>query len=296
MISGQVEAVMVCNDIHERLGAFFDAEVPRDEEARIRDHIAVCTACSAELDDLRMLSTSLAPEVEIAVPEELWPSIERRLHTKGTQVGRARPFWHRFPLGVRFATAAAIVLVAGAIGFGLFSWDRPASASEINFAALLDALPLDVDAAFRRFVEQYNGERSTAEEARRFASALNFAIPSELPGGFRLKDVFILRIGSQPGVAARYDRQGEFLAAVFHPPVQKEDFGSHKDYECVVGQHRGHAVSVDGWTMVHVTDPTTCHCVLSRLRQSELPPILRAVAPDLDQAASHVHEGGKSHP
>jgi len=111
-----------------------------------------------------------------------------------------------------------------------------------------------------------------------------------------LKDVFILRIGSQPGVVARYDRQGELLAAVFHPPVRKEDFGSHKDYQCVVGQHRGHAVSVGGWTMVHVTDPTTCHCVLSRLDQSELPSILQAVAPDLGETANHAHEGSSGHP
>jgi len=287
---------MGCDKICERLGAYFDGEVPPEEDARIREHVAVCAVCSAELDDLRMVSESLTPEGGIEVPEELWPSIERRLETAGTHVGRVRPFWLRIPLGIRFATAAAIVLVAGAVGFGLLSWDRAASASEINFSILLDALPFNVDDAFRRFVEQHKGKQSTVEQARQFASTLNFAVPSELPGGFRLKDVYTLRIGSQPGVAARYDRQGEFLAAIFHPPVRKEEFGSHKDYECVVGQHRGHAVSVDGWTMVHVTDPTTCHCVLSRLNQAELPPILRAVAPDLAQSTDHPHEDGSSQP
>jgi len=287
---------MVCDNIHERLGAYFDGEVPPEEDARIREHVTVCTACSAELDDLRLLSESLTADCAVEVPEELWPSIERRLEAAGTHVGSEKPLWLRLPLGARFATAAAIVLVAGAIGFGLFSWDRAASASEINFSVLLDALPLDVDVAFKRFIDQHKGERSTPEQAQRFASALNFAIPSELPGGFRLKDVFILRIGSQPGVAARYDRQGEFLAAIFHPPVRKEDFGSHKDYECVVGQHRGHAVSVDGWTMVHVTDPTTCHCVLSRLNQADLPPILHAVAPKLPESSTHGHDAGSSHP
>lgn len=286
---------MACEEIKERLGVYFDGEVPPEDDARIRKHLAVCAACSAEIDDLRMFSESLAAEGEIEIPEELWPSIERRLDAPGRHIGK-RPFWLRFPIGVRFATAAAIVLVAGAIGFGLFSWDRAASASEINFSVLLDGLPFDVDDAFRRFVEQHKGRKSTVEQAREFASGLNFAVPLELPTGFRLKDLYILRIGSQPGVAARYDRQGEFLAAIFHPPVRKEDFGSHKDYECVVGQHRGHAVSIDGWTMVHVTDPTTCHCVLSRLGQSELPPILRAVAPDLVGTANHTHEDSSGHP
>jgi hypothetical protein len=200
------------------------------------------------------------------------------------------------PPGARFAAAAVVALILGGVGYGLLSLERPASASEIDFAVLLDALPFDVDAAFKRFVDQHKGERSTAEQAQRFASALNFAIPTDLHGGFRLKEVFILRIGSQPGVAARYDRAGEFLAAIFHPPVRKEDFGSHKDYDCVVGQHRGHAVSVSGWTMVHVTDPTTCHCVLSRLDQSELTPVLRAVAPDLVGTPDHSHRSGSNHP
>ena len=294
MISGRDEEAMVCEEIHELLGLYSDGELAADQAARVDQHVAVCAACRSELDELRMLSESLAARGEFAVPHELWPAIERRLDTEKTAVKPPRHLWRRFPIGLRFAAAAAIALLLGAVGFGLLSVERSASASEINFAVLLDTLPFDVDAAFERFVKQYKGERSTPEQAQRFASSLNFAVPSELDGGFRLKDVFILRIGFQRGVAARYDRQGEFLAAIFHPPVRKEDFGSHRDFECVVGEHRGHAVSVDGWTMVHVTDPTTCHCVLSRLDQSHLPPILQAVAPDLAETADHAH-GSSSH-
>lgn len=296
MICDGVGMAMRCAEIHERLGAYFDGELLPDEDACVREHVGTCPACASELNDVRLLADGLAPGDRPVVPKDLWESIQGRLDAEGTNSVTAKAWWIRFPVGVRFATAAAIVLALGAIGLGLLSMERSASASEINFASLLDGLPFDVDAAFTRFVEQHKGKKSTIERARQFAPELNFAVPPDLPGGFRLRDVFILRIGSHPGVAARYDRQGEFLAAIFHPPVQKEDFGSHKDYECVVGQHRGHAVSIDGWTMVHVTDPTTCHCVLSRLNQAELPPILRAVAPDLAQTTDHPHENGSSHP
>ena len=73
---------------------------------------------------------------------------------------------------------------------------------------------------------------------------------------------------------------------LFHRPVQKEDYGTHKDHACVVGKHRGHKVEVGQWRLVHLTDPTTCHCVLSRLdEQTELPAVMAAVAPD--SPASH---------
>ena len=285
---------MTCDGIRERLGAYLDGEVSSEEGARVREHLGACTACSAELEDLRLLANGLVAGGRAAVPQELWPSIENRLDRNAAGFGSVRRLWARSPFARRFAAAALFALAVGAIGFGLFPWDRAASATEIDFSVLLDGLSFDVDAAFTQFVEQHSGEESSIEQAMQFASALNFAIPPELPGGFRLKAVFILRIGAQPGVATRYDREGEFLAAIFHPPVRKEDFGSHKDYECVVGQHRGHAVSVGQWTMVHVTDPTTCHCVLSRLNQSELPPILRAVAPD--STANHAHDGHASQP
>jgi hypothetical protein len=83
-------------------------------------------------------------------------------------------------------------------------------------------------------------------------------------------------------VAAEYLRDdGEFLGAVFHPPVQEEDHGSHKDHPAVIGKHRGRKVEVGEWSLVHLTDPTTCHCVLSRLDEvTELPSVMAAMAPE----------------
>jgi len=64
-----------------------------------------------------------------------------------------------------------------------------------------------------------------------------------------------LLFGAHPGVAATYDRDGEFLGTVLHAAVQQEDFGTHRDYECVVGKHRGHKVEVGEWMLVHLTGP-----------------------------------------
>ncbi len=82
--------------------------------------------------------------------------------------------------------------------------------------------------------------------------------------------------------ADHYERNGELLAMIFHPPILEEEYGTHEDRECVVGRHRGHAVAVGEWSLVHVTDPTTCHCILSRLDpSSELPTIIAEVVANL---------------
>jgi len=281
---------MICRDVAENLGPYLDGELPDERRASVEAHVGGCPTCRAEFAELRRLVDSLAPRESIEVPAHLWSAVQQRLTAGWTGKAPARLWPFRLTTRVHLATAAAIVLALSVGLFGLLSRQR-ASASEIDFSVLLDGLPFDVDGAFAKFVAQHRGRRSTPAEAQRFASSLNFATPEELPGGFHLKEVFILRVGANPGVATRYERDGELLAAIFHPPVRKEDFGSHQDYECVVGKHRGHMVAVGEWRMVHLTDPTTCHCVLSRLSESEeLPAIMRAVAPDFINGANHRHD------
>jgi hypothetical protein len=189
------------------------------------------------------------------------------------------------------ALAAAVVLAVGLGVFGPVWTGSSAQASTVDFSVLLNALPLDAQKAFRKFLVLYDAKEGSPVEARRYAPDLNFDLPAVLPGGFRLEGVYLLRFGELAGVAATYDRDGEFLGAVFHPPVDKENFGPHRDYPCVVGRHEGHKVSVGEWKLVHLMDPTTCHCVLSRLdERTELPAVMAAVAPELPVGGSrHGH-------
>mgnify|MGYP001577295286 FL=1 len=284
-----------CNDIHEHLGPYFDGELSPDQRAEIEAHLTGCPACASELEEIRLLADALAPSAPTQVPAELWSSLERRLDALDPPTADRRhagPRLLRFPPRLRLATAAAIVLAAGLGLLGLLSHEPTAAASDINFAVLLDELRFDAREAFAKFVAQYDSKRSTPSEARRYAPTLNFSTPDELPGGFRLQEVFTLRVGPHPGVAARYDRNGEFLGAVFHPPMCRERVGSHKNYPCIIGRHCGHKVQVGDWKLVHLTDPTTCHCVLSRLdEQRELPAVLTAVA-----SRSSTEETTHGHP
>ena len=178
--------------------------------------------------------------------------------------------------------AASILFVIGA-GIFAASWiggGAEASAAPVDFSVLLDALPLDADRAFQKFLTRYGARQVSVMQAKKYGAGLSFDLPETLPGGFDLKQVYVLRFGAHTGVAARYSRDGELLAAIFHPPVEREHFGTHKDYACVIGQHRGHEVAVGDWKLVHLTSPTTCHCVLSRLDDAtELPAVMQQLAP-----------------
>ncbi len=281
---------MSCETTREQLGAYVDGElVPKQRDALVT-HVAACRSCRRELEALQSLAVDLAKPPATDVPENLWAAIEKRLDAEQAPTRPGRAAWRsRVPL----RAAAMIALVVGVGALAVVWSDRSGSeaqASPINFGIILDTLPLDAEEAFRKFLVLYEAEEIRPSEAKRLAPKLNFDMPETLPGGFRRKAAYALRFGNAAGVAARYDRPGEFLVAIFHATVFEEDFGTHEDYPCVVGEHCGQKVEVGEWKLVHVTDPTTCHCVLSRLDEAtELPGVLSAVAPGSNGSTQHDH-------
>lgn len=269
---------MTCAEIKGNLGLYVDDEIPLIEAQRIRAHVAECDACRAEVASLRELAAAITDGPTPEVPASLWTGIDRRLSEHRPVSISPRPLKRTIPV---MRVAAVIALVVGLGGLAMFvrQGESTAQASTIDFGVILDALPIDPQKALSRFLTLYNAVEIAPSEARSFAPNLDFEVPAMLPGGFQRSNTYGLRFGSNPGVAARYEKPGELLVAIFHPTVHPEQFGTLKDYPCVVGDHHGHAVAVGDWRLVHVTDPVTCHCVLSRLDELELAPVLKAVAP-----------------
>ncbi len=281
---------MNCQDVTEQLGAYVDEELSSELRATVEQHVGECEACANKLDELRGLAASLAAAETTRVPDELWGAIERGLDGDRSEVFRRHVAVRRMAR-LPWALAAVIALAVGLGLVGLLRTDSSARASSVDFSVLLDALPHDAKQAFTKFVSHYDAKEASPEEAKLYAPELNFEVPQELPGGFLREAVYVLHFGELAGVAATYNRDGEFLGVVFHRPVHVGHCKPHKDYPCVVGHQTGHKVSVGEWRLVHLMDPTTCHCVLSRLNeQTELPPIMSAVAPELPGGARTDHD------
>ena len=271
---------MDCRHVNEQLGPYLDGELPPDVREALEAHLSTCDTCRAELESLRQLASSLAKPTAEAAPKALWDTIERRLdHARVVPLRKPKVLRFRRPLTL--AASVAIVVGLGLVGsVWMLGVASRAEAATVNFNMLLSAVGLDAPRAFREFVDAHGGRRIPAAEAHQEAPALNFAVPQHLPGGFDRVAVYALRFGEGVGIAAGYRRDGDFLAVIFHAPVLQEQYGTHKDYPCVVGKHRGHMVEVGRWRLVHLTDPTTCHCVLSTLdMETELPAVMAAVAP-----------------
>lgn len=274
---------MNCEEAKERLDALCGGALSAADKDPILAHLASCPSCSEDMDLVQALRSHLAGPSSVSAPAGLWSSIRERLDSQAVSFqGAAVPSKRRFsrrPLTI----AAGIVLLVG-LGAALLNWPdlgiNRAEASTVNFDVLLDALPLNPDKAVRRFLVLYDAKQIEPSRAHTFAPELNFGLPDKLPNGFALGPVYGLRFGNSPGLAAKYTRAGEIVVVIFHPPVHREDFGTHKDYPCIVGEHRGHSVAVGDWNLIHVTDATTCHCVLSRMKLgTELSDVLSAIAP-----------------
>lgn len=276
-----------CKRIEPLLGAYVDDEVAPQVHDEIESHVSVCDPCRTQLREIQGLAAALGQHDPVSVPPALWAAIETRLEPGARS---HTIFFRRFPSRAVLALAASIVIVVGLGLFGLpWGADRTSQvrAATVDFSVLLDALQHDAVVAFDKFLAQYQASPTTPAEAKRYATALNFELPETLPGAFQLQATYILRFGEEPGVAARYARNGEFLGVLFHAPILREHFGSHRDRECVVGKHRGHKVPVGEWSLVHLTDATTCHCLLSRLDEtSEIPGVLAAVSPSSGEPAA----------
>lgn len=281
-----------CESIKDYLGPYLDGEVAPTVRREVENHLSFCHGCESELDELRAIAAAIAEPVAVSIPPSLWHGIESRLENQATT---RHAFMNILRSRSGFAVAAGIAIL---VGLGLFALPlgrdpgSQAQAASVDFGVLLEDLHADVHAAFEKFLSKYDAKRTIPLEAKRYASNLNFDLPATLPGGFELQATYALRFGDAPGVAARYDRGGEFLGAIFHPPVLREDYGTHRDHACVVGKHRGHKVPVGQWSLVHLTDPSTCHCVLSKLSEDEeLPAVMAAIAPTSPaRSVGHEHD------
>ncbi len=278
---------MRCGEIRDKLGPYVDDEVSPAVRSAIAAHVCECNHCRGEIERLQDLGERIKAGGPGGPPQALWGRIEARL-LEGPEPQRAG----RVARGRRILAMAACVMLAVGSGYLLLTQGvgSRVEAATVDFSVLLDGLSVDPEAAFREFVNLHRGRPVAAGQALRHASQLNFGMPSELPGGFVLETAFALQIGEAPAAAATYRRGTEFIGTVFHRAIHIEDYGTHRDHPCVIGEHRGHQVQVGEWRLVHVTDATTCHCVLSRLDDTtELPPVLRAVAPGFQPRTDHSH-------
>lgn len=278
---------MDCQRVQDELGPYLDRELSVAQMGAFEAHFADCPSCAAELAGGKDLLSRFdsAAELELVPPADIWTSIQHRL----TKQHRRQPsvilrFFHR-PLAL--AASLAVLLGAGTfLAVTLNPAAKVAQADSIDYSLLLDGLAKDADASVNRFLDHYRATRMDAKIIAAQSAPMRFRIPEKLPGGFSLRESYRLQFGAKPGYAARYQQDsGEPIFVFFHTPVSKTTTGVHRDSHCSLAQG-SHCVEVGPWQLIHYTDPTTCHCLLSRIPdEAQLRAILAAISPDLSAAS-----------
>ena len=99
-----------CDRIEPLLDDLVDGQLSAAEGRRVREHLAGCAACSAELAALEgLLAATAELPREVAPAEDLWPRLAPRLAPRQTPRLAAWPGW------LRQAAAAVLFMALGGV-------------------------------------------------------------------------------------------------------------------------------------------------------------------------------------
>jgi anti-sigma factor RsiW len=107
---------MTCTELHERLDAHLDGDLPPEQSAALAGHASTCAECRAELAlarrvhrELREMGSALCPEVVFEATLTRVASLERPRAPRPPVAGRARSHW-------RVAVGGCVLLGALVLG------------------------------------------------------------------------------------------------------------------------------------------------------------------------------------
>jgi anti-sigma factor RsiW len=126
-------------EYREKIGPFYDGELPREAERDVANHLRGCAVCEAELERLQRLSSVLRTARLPGIPE----AALSRLHSRVWAASRL-PVMVMFQMARRVALAAAVLLVVcvlwlwqvgGVLADAPEEWESAALASQAGMLA-----------------------------------------------------------------------------------------------------------------------------------------------------------------
>jgi len=149
---------MNCHQSNEIAGDFLAGRLPPEQAGEVSAHLAGCSRCRLEVDQLRdLLEAARELPRWVEPPRDLWSGVLNRIEGTPAWSGRPvvvpRPAFRLVPL---LATAAAVALLLLLLfGPGLFDRIRPVSFAysdldpvevvDLEFTRLLERLQADVE-------------------------------------------------------------------------------------------------------------------------------------------------------
>jgi len=113
---------MNCEELHPRLLDFVDGDMPPQQKADVRAHLAECPACRAEVDQLRAGARAVRAAVEQLAPRQRYLTAERLERLMAARRRHRRPV--RLLTFQRLVAAAAIAAIVATAPFLVRDFQR----------------------------------------------------------------------------------------------------------------------------------------------------------------------------
>ena len=114
-----------CEEALDWIEPYLDGDLPEDEAARLRGHLAACTACAAELELAARIQSELRSLPQLDCPPEVLERVRQEGRGDRARVVPFKPRHMVRAIGPRLAAAAAVLALAVGGGALFFQIQRP---------------------------------------------------------------------------------------------------------------------------------------------------------------------------
>ncbi len=242
---------MDCSDVKELLSAYHDDELPSDKRAAVAQHLEGCEPCAQELEGFRSLSAIAESLTHPEPPARLWQQLEEHLDVepgKRADLPPSFPWlqWTRKP-AVRFglATAAAILIVVGALGYRTWLQHGDDTQFVSAFGQYVNEFQRDPDAAQQILLAKYQGRAVDAEQAIH-AVGYRPAVAGGMPEGYAVDSTYVMQLPCCTCVQCVCTRADGTTIAIFeHDDEEPHWFGDRAVTEAACGGQQCRMVTLD---------------------------------------------------
>ncbi len=192
-----------CGEVERRLSAFLDGELGDLDRLGIERHLEFCGNCRRELEFLTEASGFLRLEGRSVPAAPVWASMRGALEA----AEEPQPIWKRW-LTIDAAIAASIALLALAgLLFAVVRSERPQQADRVADTLQGAGVQFAGLPGLDRFLIDHRAEQVLASD---LGARVTFSaqVPEELPGGFQLRQTYVVRDRCCTGTCMVYRRRG----------------------------------------------------------------------------------------
>lgn len=239
---------MNCQETRESMSAFYDGELPPEQESMMSDHIDGCKSCAEELSDFNSLSAMTKERRPSEPPAEMWSDIERVLDS-GESVQRVELARQSNRRVAMLFVVAATVLVAIGVSWIVYQKTHDHGSHDelaVNMAHYVEVFRKDPNEAQQYLLATYDNQSASVEEATK-QLGYRPAVGDALPEGYAVDAMYVMDMPCCKCVQCLCKRDDGKLLAIFeHDEDQPMWFGDRPAISARCGDAECHVVQMNG--------------------------------------------------